>query len=94
MDLQDKPVTYISKTEQPDTSSKKMPNFEYVNKFKSAAIGFVLFIVLSHNVSYKVLDLILKTFNSNILIIDSSGQPQILGTLIFAIIIAVILFIF
>lgn len=69
-------------------------NFQYMNKFKSAVYASVLFIILSHKVSYKVLDLILKVFINNIEIIDENENPQILGTLIFAVLIALIIFIF
>lgn len=73
---------------------KKQESFQYVSKFKSAIYAAILFILLSHRVAYKVLDLIVKVFTSSIDIIDENENPQILGTLIFACIIAAVIFIF
>jgi len=72
----------------------ELESFQYVNKFKTALIGFFLFIMLSHNVAYKILDLIVKLFASHTDIIDEDGNPMPLGIFINAFITAIILFIF
>ena len=66
--------------------------FQYISKFKSALYASVLFVILSHKVAYKVLDLILKVFTSSIEVIDDSENPQILGTIIMAIIVGFVVF--
>lgn len=68
--------------------------FQYVSKFKSAVYASLLFVLLSHRVAYKVLDLIIKVFTNNLEVIDENENPLILGTLIFAVIIAAVIFIF
>jgi hypothetical protein len=68
--------------------------FQYVNKFKSALYAAILFVVLSHKVAYKVLDLIIKVFISSIEVIDGDENPQILGTIIMSLIIGIFIFIF
>ena len=86
MQLQQSPIQY---PEQSDTR-----NFQYVNKFKSALYAAILFIILSHKVAYKILDLIIKVFISSIEVIDEDENPQILGTIIMALIIGFIVFLF
>ena len=91
LDLQDRPV---KKQEAPVTNSSKMGDFQYINKFKSAAYAFVLFILLSHKVAYKILDLIIKVFTNNVEVIDEMENPMMLGTIIMAILMALVIFIF
>ena len=50
--------------------------------------------MLSHTVSYKILDLIIKVFSNSIDIIDENENPLILGTIIMAFLTAIIIFIF
>lgn len=69
-------------------------DFNYVNKFKSAAYSFILFIIFSHKVAYKVLDLIINIFTNKIDIIDDNDTPLITGSIIFGIIIFIIIFLF
>jgi hypothetical protein len=68
-------------------------SFQYVNKFKSALYASILFVLLSHKVAYKVLDLIIKVFVSSIDVIDENENPQILGTIIMALVIGFVIFI-
>ena len=85
----------IEMQEQPlQKKSVEKQEFQYVNKFKSAIYTFVLFIILSHKVAYKVLDLIIKVFTHNIEVIDENDNPMILGTLIMAVLFALIIFLF
>lgn len=72
----------------------KLGEFQYVNKFKSALYAFILFIILSHKVAYKILDLIIKVFTNNIDVIDENDNPIMLGTIIMAFLVAIIIFIF
>ena len=69
-------------------------DFQYSNKFKSAIIAFLLFIILSNKLSYKVLNLILTSFNNNIQIIDEDENPLFLGTIMLGVIVGIIIFIF
>lgn len=89
MDLQDKPVP-----EYRPYRPKKKVNNEYSTKFKSAVYAAVLFILFSHKVAYKILDVILKLFSNRIEVIDDDEVPQLLGTLILAALIGFIIFIF
>ena len=73
---------------------KDHQSFQYTNKIKSALYAFILFIILSHKVAYKVLDLILKVFTSKIEIINDEENPQLLGTLIMAFIVGLVIFVF
>lgn len=77
----------------PKSKSKSKP-FLFINKFKTAVIAFILFIILSNKVSYKILDLILKLFSKNTEIIDDEDNPLLLGIFINAFILAFLLFIF
>lgn len=82
----------------PRVSIKKSKNleadFEYKNKFKSAIYVFILFIILSNKVAYKILDLIIKVFSNKIEIIDECETPLFLGILIMAFLFAIIIFLF
>ena len=72
----------------------KLADFEYKNKLKSSVIAFILFIVLSNKVSYKILDLIVKLFSQSIEVMDETETPIFLGVFIMAMIIAVVIFLF
>lgn len=89
-------MNVLTPVEQPKPlyQEPKKEQFQYINKFKSAIYASILFILLSHKVAYKVLDLIIKVFTNNLDVIDDNDNPLILGTLIFAAIIALIIFIF
>jgi len=75
-------------------ATPKKQDFQYISKFKSAIYASILFIVLSHKVAYKVLDLIIKVFTHNVEVIDENDNPLMLGTFIFAVLIAIVVFIF
>jgi hypothetical protein len=65
----------------------------YTGKFKTSVYVFVLFILLSHQVAYKILDMIVKIFMNNIEITNEYGEPLPLGVLIMGIIISLVIFI-
>ena len=88
-DLQDKIIAPIPKNNKETTNT-----FSYTNKIRCAFIVFIMFIVLSHKVAFKVLDLILKVFANNINILDADDNPLFVGTIIMAIIFAIFIFIF
>lgn len=94
-DLQDKAVlpANMKKEEKIDYTPKKVQN-EYSTKFKAAIYAAILFILLSQNVSYKILDLIVKLFTQRLDVIDEDNNPQIIGTIILALIIGLIIFLF
>jgi hypothetical protein len=65
----------------------------YTNKFKTAIYVFILFVLLSHQVAYKVLDMIVKVFTNNIEITNEYGEPMPLGILIMGSIVSFMTFI-
>jgi hypothetical protein len=87
-DLQDKIIAPIS------NNNENINTFSYTSKIRFAFIVFILFIILSHKVAFKVLDLILKVFANNINILDADDNPLFVGTIIMAIIFAIFIFIF
>lgn len=66
----------------------------FIKKIKIAIYCFILFIILSNKNSYKILDIIIKTFreDSND-IINESGKPQLLGIIIMGIIFSILILI-
>jgi len=74
-----------------EEKKKKMPEFLYTMKFKTALIGFVLYLLLTNNYAFKFLNMI---FNNWILLLNDKNEPTILAKIIMASIIAVVLFIF
>jgi hypothetical protein len=72
----------------------KNSDFQYRNKFRSGIYATVLFILLSQKVSYKILDLVIKVFYNRIDIIDSDDTPQFIGTIIMALLVGIIIFLF
>ena len=93
-------IPYVNIQEPPiekDIGKSKKTNlddFQYMNKLRSAVYAFVLFLLLSNKVAYKVLDIIAKVFSNNVSIIDDQENPQFMGTFIMAVIIALVVFIF
>jgi len=80
-----------------DNYNKKEPpkkNFYYTLKLRTAIIGFILYLLLSSNIAFKILNLIISTFINNIEIINEQKEPSFIAKFIMAIIIAIILFIF
>lgn len=67
----------------------------FVYKFKIAFYCFILFILLSNKNTYKILDIIIKTFRRDTNdIIDENGEPLIFGICIVGLIFScIILFI-
>lgn len=72
---------------------KEMPAFSYTAKFKTAVYAFILFIVLSHKVFYKIINIIYGIFTSRNDIINHDGDPMPLGVFINALIMGIVLFI-
>lgn len=83
---------YRMPTEKPKENADI--HFQYKNKFKSAVYVFVLFVLLSNKVSYKILDLIVQVFSSSIEVIDENENPVFLGYFIMALIMSLIVFVF
>jgi hypothetical protein len=66
----------------------------YVSKFKTAFYGFLLFIILSLPVSYKILDMIAKIISNNIELYDlHSDEPSPLGRVVMGLIFFILIFI-
>jgi len=72
----------------------KKKDFYYTLKLRTAIIGFILYLLLSSNTAFKVLNIILSVFINNLNIINDQKEISFIGKLIMAIIIAIILFIF
>lgn len=91
------PYDLMNKTPQKDLQKPKDTNKvynEYSTKFRSAIYAAILFILLSHRVSYKILDIILKMFTSRLEAIDEEENPVLMGTIIMAGLIGLIIFLF
>lgn len=65
----------------------------YTSKFKTTVYVFILFIVLSHQIAYKILDMIVKVFSNNIEITNEYGEPLPLGIVIMSAIMSFVIFI-
>lgn len=66
----------------------------YVNKFKTAIYCFVLFILLSSQSAYKIMDIVIKIFSKNVEILDDDcAEPAILGRVIMGVFMSIIIFI-
>lgn len=88
MDLQDKSQPTVKKERE-----KAMDDFHYSYKFRYAFISMILFFVLSQNVSYQILNLIVQTISNNIEVMNTdNNSPSILGILIMTAILGVIVF--
>jgi hypothetical protein len=70
---------------------KEKPDFLYTMKIKTAIYGFVLYLLLSTETAFKILNMI---FNNSIVLLNDKNEPSILARFIMAFIIAVCLFIF
>tara|TARA_B100000795_G_scaffold269488_1_gene259016 strand:- start:1020 stop:1277 length:258 start_codon:yes stop_codon:yes gene_type:complete len=76
-----------------DVDYNEQERIYHVKKFKTALYGFIIFIILSTKVSYKILDIIIKIFRpSTNDIIDSNDNPMTLGIVLNAFIFSVIIF--
>jgi len=70
-------------------------DFYYSMKLKTALIGFILFLILSSKLSYKILQTIFLSFNNNpLIILNEKNKSTFISNLIMAFILATILFIF
>jgi hypothetical protein len=66
----------------------------YVTKFKTAFYGFLLFIILSLPVSYKILDMIAKIISNNIELYDLHyDEASPLGRVVMGLIFFILIFI-
>ena len=74
--------------------SNDLPNFSYISKFKTAIYGFILFIILSNKISYKIINMIFLLFTKRSDIINEREEPMPLGIFINALIMGFILFMF
>jgi Ni,Fe-hydrogenase I cytochrome b subunit len=72
-------------------NKKKLPDFLYVMKLKTAIYGFALYLLLSTTTSFKILNMI---FNNSLILLNDKNEPSILARIIMAFIIAIILFTF
>jgi hypothetical protein len=88
------PQSFIYASQQNMQKNDEMVKFSYANKFKTAVYGFFLFLILSHKVSYKILNMVINLFTNRADIINDDEEPLPLGLFINASILAIILFIF
>lgn len=87
------PQSYINASNQTQKNNE-LVNFSYVNKFKTAFYGFVLYILFSQKITFKIINMILGLLTNKAEIIDDNDEPLPLGLFINGCIIAIILFIF
>ena len=73
--------------------SKHLDDFEYKSKIRSSIISAILFMILSNKVSYKILYIITSSISQSISVIDDEENPLFLGTIIMAVVIAIIVFV-
>ena len=72
----------------------KKKDFNYTLKLRTAIIGFILYLILSSNISFKILNLLLSVLINNFEIINEKNEVTFIAKLIMASIIAIILFVF
>jgi len=65
-------------------------NFLYTMKFKTAVYVFILYLLLSHNLTFTILNLIIPSIG----IINDKIEPTLLARCIIAFIFSLIIFIF
>lgn len=75
-------------------AKNEIPKFSYTNKFKSAVYAFVLFILLSNKISYKITSIIFSLFTSRNDITNDYGDPLPLGVFVNALVLGILIFIF
>ena len=71
--------------------NKKLPDFLYVMKLKTAIYGFILYLLLSTTTAFKILNMI---FNNSLKLLNEKNEASIIAKLIMAFILAIILFFF
>ena len=74
-----------------NNKKEKLPTFQYILKIKTAIYVFVLFLLLSTNTAYKILNII---FNNTLILLNDKNEPNILARFIMAFIISLLVFIF
>ena len=74
----------------PETKENKKEEFLYKMKLKSAIYVFILFLLLSHDKAYMILNLILPSFD----IINDKNEPTLLAKCMIAFLFSLIIFIF
>jgi hypothetical protein len=80
---------------QEPTEKEEKKDFLYSLKFRTAIIGFILYLLLSSNIAFKILHLIISSIlNNHFEIINEKNKPTFLAKLFMAFIIFIILFIF
>lgn len=73
----------------------KKKDFLYSLKLRTAIIGAILYLLLSSNIAFKILHIILSnTLNNHFEIINEKNEPSFVSKLFMAFIIIIILFMF
>lgn len=68
----------------------KKEEFLYTMKFRTSIIVFILFLLLSNNVTYNILNLLLPSFD----ILNEKNEPSLIARCIIALFFSIIIFIF
>lgn len=85
----------MNKEDKNRDKEKKLPDFLYVLKLKTAIYGFILYLLLSNEMAFKTLNMIFNMiFNNSLKLLNDKNEPSILARIIMAFILAIILFIF
>ena len=71
--------------------NKKLPDFLYVMKLKTAIYAFILYLLLSSTMAFKILNMI---FNNSLILLNEKNEASIMAKIIMAFILAIILFLF
>ena len=71
--------------------NKKLPDFLYVMKLKTAIYGFILYLLLSTTTAFKILNMI---FNNSLKLLNEKNEASIMAKIIMAFILAIFLFFF
>jgi len=77
-----------------DNKKENKKDFYYTLKIRTAIIGFVLYLLLSSNTAFKVLNIIMSVIINNLEIINEQKEATFVAKLIMATIIGIILFLF
>jgi len=70
---------------------KKLPDFLYVMKLKTAIYSFILYLLLSSSYAFKILNML---FNNSLKLLNEKNEPSIIAKIIMAFFLAIILFFF
>ncbi len=81
--------------QESNTKNNEKKDFMYSMKLRTAILGFILYLLLSSTIAFKILHLILSSIiNNHFEIINEKNEPTILSKFFMASIIFIILFIF